>query len=254
MIPRPAQYLLRFDDLCPTHDHARWQRFPPLLAEFGLKPLLAVVPDNRDPALDVSPPDPGFWAGMQRLHADGAAIGLHGYRHLCVSHGRSLVPLHKDTEFAGVPEEVQQFWIQEGLKTLRFHGLNPTVWVAPRHGFDRATLRALRAEGINTISDGFARRPFLRDGLNWIPQQTWAPQPKSSGLWTICLHSNAATDQQVNELREFLREHAAQFTSVDRILAEFKPTPLSIYERLEASAAMLRIRGRKIFKRLANSS
>lgn len=254
MIPRPAQYLLRFDDLCPTHDHARWQRFPPLFAEFGLKPLFAVVPDNHDPALDVSPPAPGFWDQMQSLQAEGAAIGLHGYRHLCISRGRSLVPFHKDTEFAGVPEETQQLWIQEGLKILRFHGLNPSIWVAPRHGSDRATLRALHAEGINTISDGFARRPFLRDGLNWIPQQLWAPQPKSSGVWTICLHSNTATDRQVDGLREFLRNHASQFTSVDRILAEFKPTPLSLHERLEAGAAMYRIRARKILKRLASHS
>lgn len=251
MIPRPAQYLLRFDDLCPTHDHKRWQRFVPLLAEFGIKPILAIVPDNRDPELEVSPPDPGFWDEMRALQTAGATIGLHGYRHICASRGRSLVPLHRESEFAGVAQEIQRERIAAGLKILRDHGLNSTVWVAPRHGFDRATLRALQAEGIGAVSDGFARRAFTHGGLVWIPQQLWAPESKPSGLWTICLHANTATDAQVDELRACLRQRSGQFTSVDRILAESSLTPLSPAESLAASSAIERIRARKILKRLA---
>ena len=69
-----------------------------------------------------------------------------------------------------------------GSKTLRTYGLNPKLWVAPRHGFDRNTLRALQQEGIGYLSDGFARIPFRRGGITWIPQQLWEPVRKSSGL------------------------------------------------------------------------
>lgn len=250
MIPFPAQYLLRFDDLCPTYARQRWEQFAALITEFGIRPILAVVPENRDPALEVSAPDPEFWARMRALQAAGATIALHGYRHLCVNDGRSLVPLHRVSEFAGVPEPIQRQWIREGLEILRSHGLQPNIWVAPRHGFDRATLRALRAEGISVLSDGFARRPFLHHGLIWIPQQLWAPVAKSSGLWTICLHANTATEAQVEQLREFLRRHAAQITSAQRVIAEFGATPLSAAERVDAAGAILRVRAREAARRL----
>ncbi len=125
MIPKPAQYLLRFDDLCPTMDRHRWQRFLPLIEEFGIKPILAVVPDNRDPALAVVEPDPEFWGEMRRMQACGATIGLHGYRHLPASKGSGLLPLHRMTEFAGVAAETQREWIHAGLEILRGRGLNP---------------------------------------------------------------------------------------------------------------------------------
>jgi len=250
MIPRPAQYLLRFDDLCPTHSRERWRRFTPLLAEFGIRPILAIVPDNRDPALDVSPPDAEFWDEMRALQSAGAAIGLHGYRHVCASRGRSLVPLHGRTEFAGVEEATQRAWIRAGIAILRGHGLDPSIWVAPRHGFDRATLRVLRQEGIGFVSDGFARRPFVRGGLTWIPQQLWAPEAKQSGLWTICLHANTAADSFVEQLRGFLGRHARQFTSVTGIAAEPEPAPLSFMDEMQAKAALRRVRARTGLKRM----
>lgn len=252
MIPTPAQYLLRFDDLCPTVSRERWQRFLPMIEEFGIRPILAVIPDNRDRYLQNSPPDPEFWNHMRAMEAGGATIALHGYSHACHSRGRSLLALHRKTEFSGVPEDIQRQWIRAGLEILRGHGLDPRVWVAPRHGFDRHTLCALREEGISVLSDGFAREPFTRGGFTWIPQQLWAPVDKPKGLWTICIHPNTAHSSQVKQLHDFLRQHAAQFTSVGRVLAEFPPAKLSglewLYERLELS----RIQASSFKKRLCN--
>jgi predicted deacetylase len=250
MIPRPAQYLLRFDDLCPTMSRPGWMRFKPLLEEFGVKPILAVVPDNRDADLEVSGADVEFWSEMRAMEAAGASIGLHGYRHLSGARGQSLVPMHRATEFAGIPEETQRAWIRAGLEILRGHGLNPCVWVAPRHGFDGNTLRALRSEGLGVLSDGFARVPFVRGGVTWIPQQLWEPVEKRQGLWTICVHPNTAEDSFVDRLRAFLRGHAAQFTSVGRVLAELRPARLSAGEWLYEAMAVGRVQGSLARKRL----
>jgi predicted deacetylase len=241
MISRPAQYLLRFDDLCPTVAPERWQRFLPLIEEFGIRPILAVIPDNHDLSLNLAPPDPEFWAKMRTLEAAGATIAMHGYRHLCESKGKSLLPLHLHTEFAGVEESVQREWIRDGLTVLRGEGLHPKLWVAPRHGFDHATLRALRKEGMDMLSDGFARMPCRRGGIVWLPQQLWAPVEKDAGLWTICIHSNSAHNSHVDALQGFLGRHAAQFTSVDRVRAEVSPGSLSITERLYETWALWRV-------------
>lgn len=249
MVPKPAQYLLRFDDLCPTMARSRWERFLPLIEQYGVRPILAIVPDNRDSELDRAEPDPGFWDEMRRLEAAGATIALHGYRHLCRSMGRSLVPLHRHSEFAGVAADTQREWIGAGLGILRDHGLNPRLWVAPRHGFDANTLEALRGEGIKALSDGLARGPVRRGGVVWIPQQLWAPVEKSKGLWTICMHPNTARALLVDQLDKFLRGHAARFTSVDRVLAELKPARLSLAERVYESVAVWRVRASRLRRR-----
>ena len=240
MVPKPAQYLLRFDDLCPTVSQRRWQQFRSLIEEFRIKPILAVIPDNRDYQLQLSRPDPEFWDQMRALEFHGAAIALHGYQHLCQSWAGGLLSLHRHSEFAGVSAATQRDWIHKGVEILRDQRLNPRLWVAPRHGFDWSTLVALRAEGITVLSDGFARVPISRGGITWIPQQLWAPVEKAKGLWTICIHPNTARKGMAETLRKFLLHHAGQFTSLDRVLAEFDASQVSVTEHAYERVAMWR--------------
>jgi predicted deacetylase len=244
VIPRPAQYLLRVDDLCPTMDRARWELVRRLIQETGIRPILAIVPDNHDCDLSVAPADGGFWAGMREMDAAGASIAMHGYRHRCTSRGRSILPLHRNSEFAGIGLETQRQWIRSGLEILRGNGLNPRLWVAPRHGFDANSLRALREEGLPCISDGFARRPFQKYGVTWIPQQLWSPREKQEGLWTICLHPGSIGSAYLNGLHEFIKRHAYQFTSLDRVLREFDLEKLGRWEGLRARLELWRVQVR----------
>jgi len=186
---------------------------------------------------------------MRALESAGAVIGLHGYRHLCQSRRRSLLGLDRTSEFAGVPAGTQRIWISEGLRTLRAHGLNPRIWVAPRHGFDRNTLSALCAEEITLLSDGFARVPFRRGGVTWVPQQLWGPVDKPKGLWTICIHPHTASDADISTLRAFLSVHADQFTSVDRALFRSQPTTLTLAEYVYAEAALRRLKASRTIRR-----
>ena len=249
-VPGAAQYLLRIDDLCPTLHQRSWIRLREIVREFGIHPILAVVPDNYDPELQRSDPDPEFWHQMHELEVSGAAIAMHGYRHQCTMQGTSLIPLHRHTEFAGPDVRAQRAMLQAGLEILRSKGLNPRLWVAPRHGFDWNTLTALKEVGIWHLSDGFARRPFLRGGVVWIPQQIWEPVERSSGLWTICLHPNSVTREKAEELRAFLRKRAGQFTSFDRVITGLEATELGPGERLREIAAMERARLRRSVKRI----
>lgn len=242
MTPNPAQYLIRFDDLCPTMLSARCERFLSIVKRYEIKPILAVIPDNQDPGLKLQDPDPHFWDRMRSFEAAGATIAMHGYRHFCASHGKPLLRLHKETEFAGVEESQQRQWIRSGLGILRENGLSPHLFVAPRHGFDRCTLSALASEGLRTLSDGFAQRPFLRDDVLWIPQQLWEPVRKKRGLWTICIHANTATPALESKLEEFLGEHALRFTSFDRVIADNRSSRLRWNERVGEALANLHVR------------
>ena len=244
MIPRPAQYLLRFDDLCPTISPARWEQCRKLVEEFGIHPILAVVPDNKDRDLFHAPPDPSFWICLKEMESAGAAIAVHGYKHVCQSRASSLLNLHRRTEFAGVDFNLQREWIRAGFEILRENGLHPRLWVAPRHGFDRNTLRALRDLGVEYLSDGFARVPHCRLGVTWIPQQLWSPVAKNAGLWTICIHPCTASTSEWQRLRSFLKTHALQFTSFDRVVKEFSALRLSLNERVFERIALWRVQRR----------
>jgi peptidoglycan/xylan/chitin deacetylase (PgdA/CDA1 family) len=248
-LPRPAQFLLRIDDLCPTIHARRWGRLRDLLQEHSIRAILAVVPANEDAELRVSPPDAEFWQQMRDLQSAGAAIALHGYTHVCSPTGRGIIPLHRTGEFAGLGVEEQRQRIATGRDILRGHGLNPQLWVAPRHSFDWNTLRALRSEGIRYLSDGLARRPFERGGVTWIPMQLWAPIPRPSGVWTICIHPNSLDRREFQRLRRFVQDFPEHFTSFHRVVEDYVPAPLGVPERLYEMAATLRMRLRRTLRR-----
>ncbi len=237
-----ARYLLRFDDLCPTMSRGGWLRFHALICRHRLKPILGIVPDNQDIDLLLEPPHEEFWQWMRELACGGASVGLHGLHHLNSHLGKSLIPLHQHTEFAGAALIEQISKIQRGMGVLRSYGLDPNIWVAPRHGFDRNTLQALLKVGLTRLSDGLASRPFLQEGIVWLPQQLWAPVRKGTGLWTLCIHSNTCTDHQFSTIAKFIEGHRQQFIGVEEALRLFPPTPLRPMEAALAQARLARIR------------
>jgi predicted deacetylase len=216
-----ARYLIRFDDLCPTINHSKWSAVERVVDKYNVRPIVAIVPDNQDPALVADKEDGKFWARMRGLGARGWTIGLHGYQHLCTNNGRSLVPIHEETEFAGLPESTQRQKIGRGLGILAEHGLKPKLWVAPRHSFDSVTNSVLKLLGIHCISDGFALYPYAEDGLLWIPQQMWRFRKMPFGVWTITLHPNSMTASDVADMDSFLAANRSRFTDFPEIRSTF---------------------------------
>jgi hypothetical protein len=179
---------------------------------------------------------------MKQLEAAGATIAMQGFHNVCAARGKCLIGAERMTEFAGMDEEQQREWIRRGLEVLRGNGLRPRLFVAPHRGFDDATLRALCAEGLLFLSDGFGRAPYSRGGVTWIPQQLSEPERRSSGLWTIAIPTNTAPNSILGSLGEFLRRYAGRFTSFDSVLAEYVPGEFGRAERWRETAAVLRRR------------
>lgn len=210
----PAEYLIRLDDACPTMDHARWSAIEGIIVRHGIRPIVAIVPDNADPDLMRCPADAGFWERARSWGSLSWSIALHGHRHQLRPSRRGLVAISTKAEFTGLPWVEQRRRIREGVRILEGHGVRPEVWVAPAHGFDLATLQALREEStIRIISDGFSRRANLHLGFTWLPQQLWQPREMPSGLWTICVHPNEMEDAAMRRLDEFLQSHKGSFPS-----------------------------------------
>jgi hypothetical protein len=216
-----TQYLVRLDDAHPWRNRDRWDRIEALLDRHGVKPIVAVVPDCRDPDLRVGGEDLEFWNRVRSWKDKGWVLALHGDTHELVPCRRSLVPLNRYTEFAGRPEGVQREKIRAGWGAMVHQGVTPTVWVAPAHTFDRTTLRVLTEEtSIRTISDGLSDRPFTRWGFGWFPQQLWRPRSCPGGVWTLCLHPNDHTPEFETQLETFLAAHHGKVVTLSDL-----PTP-----------------------------
>ena len=188
-----ARYLVRFDDICPTMNWEVWERVEKILIEHAVRPILAVVPSNEDPHLDVAGSNPEFWSRVRGWQQRGWTIALHGCHHVYETTEAGLLGLNRRSEFAGLPREVQAERIAAGLRVLRREGVSAKVWVAPAHSFDLNTIEVLLEQGVDVISDGFFFRPVRLFQAIWIPQQLWRFRPMPFGTWTICYHHNTFT-------------------------------------------------------------
>jgi hypothetical protein len=215
-----ARYLIRLDDACETMDHRRWAAIERVLDRHSVKPLVAVVPDNRDPALAVSERDDSFWDKVRAWVAKGWTLAMHGNTHVMQqTAAKLLVPFYHRSEFAGRSLEEQAERVRCAWALFLAQGLTPRVWVAPAHSFDVLTLEALRAETtINVVSDGIACDTYTEFGFRWIPQQLWNLSKRPFGVWTVCLHPNEMSPAALDSLDQALTAgYAARITSFDAV-------------------------------------
>ena len=237
-----ARYLVRFDDICPTMNWKIWGRIEAILLEHGVKPLLAVVPDNQDPNLVVRGPNPDFWDRVLQLQDWGWTIGMHGYRHVYQTRKIDILGLKAWSEFTGLSHEEQEAKIAKGLEIFQREGIKPSMWVAPGHSFDEITVRALQRHDIDVISDGFFLRPVLYHGSVWIPQQLWHFRPFPRGLWTVCYHHNTFQDKDLTQFEADIRRYINQLVSLDQLLSSHDIQNIGLLDKLTAAGWMRLVR------------
>ncbi len=235
LMPDP-RYILRFDDICPSMNWDVWEALEAQMIHHQVRPILAVVPENRDPKLIVGPSRPDFWDRVRGWQSRGWTIALHGYQHVYVNQNPGLMGLTHQSEFAGLTREVQAQKLRSGLAIFAAQGVRAEAWVAPSHSFDRTTVELLAEFGIPVISDGLWSWPFSdQDGITWIPQQLWGFKSKSTGIWTVCNHHNGWDDRRLAGFRTMLELHAAEMTDVPSIARLFGNRPQTLLNRASAS-------------------
>ena len=212
-------YLLRLDDASEYMDLVKWSLMETLLDDQGIKPIVGVIPDNRDPDLvGKYERNPQFWSMVKAWQEKGWTIALHGHTHVYESQSRGINPVNSFSEFAGIPLSRQRAKVQEGVGVLKKHGINPEVFFAPGHTFDANTLRALKLEsGIRVISDTVANDIYFRDGFHFIPQQSGRVRKLPFRVVTFCYHPNTMSDSDFELLEVFIRDNLDNFGSFDDI-------------------------------------
>jgi hypothetical protein len=225
MKQRPNKsFVLRFDDICPTMRWDIWAEIEKALVGSGVKPILAIVPDNRDPVLQRGPVAQDFWDRARRWQELGWTIALHGYQHLYVAKAGGLVTLRKKSEFASLAERDQREKLRRAAEIFAAEGIRSRVWIAPGNAFDEVTVSLLPQFGMDIISAGWFWRPFIGPhNVTWMPCQLSILRPVPAGVWTVCYHHNLWTNADMDEFKEGLQRYRNSIVSLDEALMHFPP-------------------------------
>ena len=222
--------VIRLDDITPGMDMGNFRRFKRLLDEHNIQPLIGVVPENKDPKLnnqyddrvedrrqrneaveverrhgdrraafddDMTEENPGFWRMVRGLQTEGWIISMHGLNHVYTTKKGGLLPLNKQSEFAGLSFEEQRDMISRGKKILGSHGIATDFFMAPSHTYDKNTIEALLENGFRRVTDGFGRAAYRRLDMTFYPisyRKESTRNDKREGYTTFVVHTNTLTN------------------------------------------------------------
>jgi predicted deacetylase len=214
-----AKYLLRFDDLCPAMNWNIWSDIEEALVQRGIKPLLAVVPDNQDAKLQVEAPVDDFWERVRTWQSWGWTIGLHGFQHKYVTRHTGIVTARTKSEFAGLTARDQGEKLRRGAEIFARQGIRSSVWIAPNHSFDWTTVTLLSGLGMSIISDGQFRFPYVcAQEMFWVPQQLSRLRPAPAGMWTVCYHHNKWTPAMLAQFQRDLDRYGDDIWPLEKVV------------------------------------
>jgi predicted deacetylase len=248
-----SRYLVRFDDICATMNWRIWAEIESCLRAYDVRPIVAIVPRNRDSKLvsDIARRD--FWERAREWQAAGWSIGLHGYEHRMVTTEGGIVGINVKSEFAGVEIETQQDRLQRAIAIFAEEGVKPTVWVAPWHSFDANTLTVLAELGITCVSDGFGLFPWRDEsGMLWVPQQQWRFRRMPLGVWTVCNHHNHWSRDQLDKFLTDIAAFADRITSLAEVQKRFYG-PRGTIDNLVGTSFHSMLRVRQSFNQTSNT-
>lgn len=207
-----AKYIMRLDDACEKRDIIKWERIEGLLDRYSVKPLVGVIPHCEDIAMEKYKTDDKFWERVTCWENKGWTIAMHGYNHVYTTKNGGLNPINRRSEFAGESLLTQKEKITRGIAIMRQHGIDTQVFFAPSHTFDENTLIALKeCSDIRFISDTVANKPYLKDNITFVPQQSGSVRKLPFSMVTFCYHPNEMRENDFLRLEDFLKKYKTEF-------------------------------------------
>ena len=221
-----TKYLMRLDDACEKRNIENWDRMEALLDKYNVTPLVAVIPNCKDPDFEKYDIDENFWNDKIKTWLNkGWQIALHGYEHTFhkCDNKLNLNPINNFSEFVGLDLKEQREKIAKGILIFKKYWLEPEIFVAPAHSFDKNTLIALREEtNIRIISDTIAFDPYFKDGFYFVPQQAGIVRKLPFATVTFCYHPNEMREIDFKLLDEFLQKNHKKFVDINKCLKNRK--------------------------------
>ena len=220
--------LIRMDDIAENMNWQYMDRCELLFDKFKLKPLLGVIPENKDPELLKYPKNSDFWNRVANWKKKGWEISMHGYAHLYEqqTEKKDIFNYGGRSEFYGLNYQIQLNKINLGLKKFKEKNIKIRSFFAPNHTYDLNTLKALKHSGIKIIIDGYGLFPYYKFDLLFIPQLFYKEMIPPFGIQSTQLHINYWNEKYLDNFEKFISNNHSKILNIDYILNLNEPNLL----------------------------
>ena len=222
------KYIIRLDDACPNMKKDKWDRMEKLLDKYGIKPIVGIIPDNKDEEFKKNPVINDFWEKYAlKWQNKNWIIAQHGLNH-CINDTIR-------TEYKGNTYIDQKNNLKEGYEILKNNNIRPICFFAPAHTFDNNTIKACVDLGFfKFISDGVATYPYKYRDMLFLPNIFDTPHKiLPFGIYTFVYHPNNMTEESFVYLENFIKKNKRFFEiEIDEIVKMYSKRKKNILDIL----------------------
>ena len=216
-------FLIRLDDIAENMNWNMMRQASTLFDKYEIKPVLGIIPNNKDPELLNYPKiDTNFWEQVREWKNKGWEIAMHGNNHVydkfCkkndyLGHGG-------DSEFCNHTYQFQLEKIKSGLDKFRKEKIKIRTFFAPNHTFDKNTLLALKNCGLAEVLDGYGLMPYKENDIIFIPQLFYKIFPLPFGIQTTQIHLNYYDQNDFDKFNKFIEINSKKIISYDQAISK----------------------------------
>ena len=216
-------FLIRLDDIAENMNWNMMEQATNLFDKFGIKPVLGIIPNNKDTELLLYPKkNTNFWEQVKVWKNKGWEIGMHGYNHVYdkFCNKNDYLGHGGNTEFCDHAYQKQFEKIKYGLDKFNNENINIRTFFAPNHTFDNNTLLALQKCGVTEIVDGYGLMPYEENGIKFIPQLFHKIFPLPFGIQTFQIHLNYYEQNDFDNFKKFIEANSKKIITYDQAISK----------------------------------
>ena len=212
--------LIRLDDIAENMNWDLMKKSELLFEKYGIKPVLGVIPENKDNELLSYPKTDDFWKQVRIWKNNGWEIAMHGYTHVYdkMCQKDDYFNYGGGSEFSGHSLEMQMSRIKNGLKKFDDEKIKIRTFFAPNHTYDKNTFIALKNCGINEIIDGYGFMPYIENEIKFIPQLFYKVLALPFGIQATQIHLNYWRQNDFNNFERFIEKNSNKIITYDQAL------------------------------------
>jgi predicted deacetylase len=221
--------LIRLDDIAENMNWALMDRCEKLFDKYDIKPLVGVVPNNKDKDLLLYEKSDKFWEKVRSWQNKGWEISMHGFSHVYDSqtNKKDYFNYGGKSEFFGHNLNEQKSIIDYGLKKFKEEKIKIRSFFAPNHTYDLNTFQALKDSGIKNIIDGYGLIPYTKNGLNFIPQLFYKEIMLPFGIQSTQIHLNYWDEKDYLIFENFVVKNSKKIITFDQAIDKIQNNFLS---------------------------
>ena len=220
--------LIRMDDISENMNWALMDKCEKLFDKFKIKPLLGIIPINKDPELLKLPKNDRFWERVENWKNKGWEITMHGCNHLYTqkSDKNDIFNYGGNSEFYGLDYSMQLNKIKTGLEEFKKRKIKVRSFFAPNHIYDSNTLKALKDSDIKIIIDGYGLFPYYENEILFIPQLFYKEIFLPFGIQSTQMHINEWNDEAYKNFEIFVKKNYSKILNLNNIIEVTNPNSL----------------------------